>query len=210
MSISHIRLAEIASVLAVVPATANVIAELALGLAGDALTSHSAGLPRADDSRAGHEHAGCGNILRRRRMSPRCVTEARNSSDRSWLSCRGRLPAKADWPIPEILWTAVLPRAAADRAICGAAFRRLRRPHAGGHRSGPLYLESQLWQDGLCDCRSGGRAGRDGHVGQRPDRTAAPPGRDRARDHRGRDVRRNAARDLAGFDVDHGRRGGRL
>ncbi len=39
MNISHIRLAEAAAVLAIVPATANTIAELAMGLAGSALTA---------------------------------------------------------------------------------------------------------------------------------------------------------------------------
>ena len=56
----HIQLADRAALLLIAPATANVIAELAHGLAGHPLDSDRARDPRSDSDCAGHEWENVG------------------------------------------------------------------------------------------------------------------------------------------------------
>src|SRR5205823_2625037 len=198
--IGHIRLADEADAIAIAPATANVIAKLATGLADDLLMTvllvARAPLVLAPAMNVHMwEHPTVQENLAR--------LVARGASivgpESGWLACgyegTGRLADPED-VVEEILRVLAPKDLAAQRVLVSA----------GAHRSRPLPLEPLEWEDGLRDRTGGAAAGSRGDAGQRPDGAATPSRRPHGVGHHGRgDGARRPCRLRERQRRDHGR-----
>ena len=162
--VTHISLAKKADVILVAPATANVIAKMAHGIADDMLTTVVLA-------------ANC----------PKLVSPAMNTGMLENPITQDNLATLARYGFTVIpSESGVL----ACKDVGSAAHRRDRRPHAGGAGPGALPDQPLHRQDGLRRCPRRRHAGRRGDPDPRPDRPAAGKIYHRcAGDHRPADVR---------------------
>ena len=175
-TIGHIELADRAELLVVAPATADVIARLAHGLANDLLDDGGAGLPRAAAARAGDERqhvaapGDAGTTWRTlRRRAARTPSGRTRASWRAAGSAQGRMSSRRRSPTRgAALLGAARPARAARAGDRGADLR--------ADRSGALRRQSLDGQDGLRDGARGGAA--------RRARSRWSPGRRRCRRRR--------------------------
>ena len=150
----HIALARWADQVLIAPATADLIARLACGLADDLLTTLVLATAGTGGDRAGDESADVGASC----DAGECAApiRARGASSAQPLASRPVASrALAAW---WSLSSAMGPRRGAARfGRSGLDARRAtgaddRRTDARGDRPGALHWQSQLWQDGLCAC----------------------------------------------------------
>ena len=171
----HIQLSRGADLLVVAPATANILAKMAAGLADDLASTRAA---RDRQAGAGRARDECADVA-----ASGDAGEHGDAARRG--ACTWSGPTKARWPA-----TNTAPAGWPSRRRSWPRSRRLLdpapKPLAGRHAlvtSGPthepidpgaLHRQSQQRPAGPCDRRGAGRARRAGDAGQRPGRGAGP------------------------------------
>jgi phosphopantothenoylcysteine synthetase/decarboxylase len=151
----HIQLSRDADLLVVVPATANIIARMAQGIADDLATT----VLLATDK----------DVMAAPSMNVRMWEHAATQQNVEILRARGiRLigPVAGDMACGEY--------GDGRMASGGAACPRHQRADARADRSGALYRQPLVRQTGARDCRRAGAVWRGDDTGHRPDRRAGP------------------------------------
>ena len=144
------------TLLVIAPATANVLAKLARGIADDFLTTLVSGDHRARDRRSGHEREHVGARRHAGKCRDCCAPAAcmSLSPDEGYLACgmtgAGRLAGV------EAIAASRLRRTSASGTIRRRDGAGHRRPHLRGSGPGALSHQSLLRKNGL---RAGGRGG---------------------------------------------------
>ena len=154
--VAHVSLAQKADVMMIAPASANIIAKLAHGIADDMLsTTALACSAKKIISPAMNVHMFENpivqdnlNILKKYDME---VVEPAVG----YLACGD--PGAGKMPEPEVLFEYILREIACEKDLKGENHGDCR-TNTGGDRSSTLYHQSFHRKDGICDCKKGNAA----------------------------------------------------
>ena len=177
--IAHINFSQNIDLLLIVPATANIIAKFANGVADDFLIIDVSRFDGSGPDRSGNEHDDVGTArnsteYRAAKDETACVLSSRlrvswrvrpsgRESWRMWrISLRRRWILTAETQRPEkIEGREMRATATSGPRDLGDGWRDTSHHSwwdSGGDRSGEVYFESFVGKDGICGCRGGGGA----------------------------------------------------
>ena len=146
-SVEHVSLAKLADVVLVAPASANVIAKLAHGLADDMLTTTVLActckkiISPAMNTRMFENPITQDNLRICERYGIEVISPASG-----YLACGDTGAGKM--PEPEVLLQYILKEIRYEKDLAGKKIFSDRRSHQGGHRSGPLHHQPLHREDG--------------------------------------------------------------